>query len=110
MDVFDSVLSFLYSKDKNEGQWRALLARINCFNDIVCGVGLSASDNLSIDNLMKQAVIGLLSAKSEVRSATIQFVVALEEMVGSTVLKYLDSVPTRTRNELENAIAKNHAE
>ncbi|EAY18571.1 UvrB/uvrC motif family protein [Trichomonas vaginalis G3] len=104
----DIVLPIIYGGKKNSANWKSLQARISCLHDIVLFLGMDAADGLSLDQMMKLAVEGLESAKSEVRLAATQLVVTLEEMAGSAIEKYIEKIPKRTREEVSKAIEQNH--
>ena len=74
--------------------------------DIILCIGLESGFTLEL--CMGLAVTGLEDAKPEVRQAATEVVVLLEEIAGSSIMKFIEKIPKRTLAEVENAIAANH--
>lgn len=105
--ALDIVLPIIMTPVKNAAQWKAQLAKINTLHELLFMHGIDSTPGLSTQEVMNCVLPALESPKKEVRDAVIEMMVTIEQCIGSSIYKYLENLPPRTKKEVQKAIEEN---
>ena len=102
--ALDVVLPIVMAPVKNAAQWKAQLARIDTLHELLFTHGIDSTPGLSTQEVMNCVLPSLESPKKEVRDSVIEILVTIEQCIGSSINKYIESLPPRTKKEVQKAI------
>ena len=106
-ELYSLALPLVLHEVPNQSLWKVALAQLRTLHELILKhEGIPQAPGFTTKSIMNFVVPCLESPKAEVRSSAAELIATLKLFLGSSIAVYLDKLPKRTRDALEEKIAE----
>ena len=106
-ELYSLALPLVLHEVPNQSLWKVALAQLRTLHELILKhEGIPQAPGFTTKSIMNFVVPCLESPKAEVRSSAAELIATLKLFLGSSIAVYLDKLPKRTRDALDEKIAE----